>query len=124
MLDQVRGGLRHASRPARGAKATALATERHELVVAAVGAAQAQKGVCQDATLQERVEPVFDELRQAGTVRLFGLGEEALGVLLHQAVQRGLLGSVAHVVDRGANAMRPAGLGGVGLDVMDMGSLG
>ena len=68
--------------------------------MAAIGAAQAQEAVCQDAALQESVELVFDELRQAGAKGLFGLGEEALGVLLHQAVQRGLLGSVALVVDR------------------------
>ena len=31
---------------------------------------------------------VFGELRQAGTKGLFGLGEEALGVLLYQAARR------------------------------------
>jgi len=98
----VRGGLRHAPRPARGAKPTALATERQELVVAAVGAAQAQEAVRQDATLQESVELVTDELRQASASGLLSLSEEALGVLLYQAVQRGLLGAVTLVVDRGA----------------------
>jgi len=44
--------------------------------------------------------------------------------LLHQAVQRGLLRSVALVVDLGAIAMRPAGRAGVGLHVMGAGSLG
>jgi len=124
VLDQVRGALRHAPRPARGAKPAPFATERQELVVAAVGAAQAQEAVCQDATLQERVELVFDELGQASAKGLFGLGEEALGVLLHQALQRGLLGAVALVVDLGAIAMRPAGRAGVGLHVMGAGSLG
>ena len=38
-----------------------------------------------------------------------GLGEEALGVLLHQAVQRGLLGAVALAVHRRA-IRRPVGL--------------
>ena len=71
-----------------------------------------------------KVELVFDELLQAGAKGLFGLGEEALGVLPHQAVQRGLLGAVAIVVDRGAITIRPAGLGGVGLHVMGAGSLG
>ena len=61
-----------------------LATERHELVVPAVGAAQAQEAVCQDATFEVRVELVFDELRQAGAGGLFGLGEKALRVLLHR----------------------------------------
>ena len=58
----MRGALRHAPRPARGAKPTALATERQELVVAAVGAAQAQEAIRQDATLQESVE--LGELRR------------------------------------------------------------
>ena len=84
MINQVRGSLRHAPRPARGAESAALATERHELVVAAIGAAQAQEAVRQDAALQECVELVFDKLRQAGAKGLFGLGEEALGVLLHR----------------------------------------
>ena len=43
-----------------------------------------------------------DELRQIGPGSGFGLGEEARGVLLHQAVQRGLLGAVTLVVDRRA----------------------
>jgi hypothetical protein len=60
--------------------------------MAAVAAAQAQEPVGQDAALQEGFELVTDELRQPGTCGLFGLGEETLGMLLHQAVQRGLLG--------------------------------
>ena len=71
----------------------------------AIGAAQAQEAVRQDAALQESVELVFDELRQAGAGGFLGLGEESLGVLLHLAVQRRLLGSVAIVVDRGAITM-------------------
>jgi len=82
------------------------------------------KAVRQNSTFEERVELVFDELRQAGTGGFLGLSEEALGVLLHQAVQRSLLRSVALVVDRGAIAVRPAGLAGVGLHVMGAGSLG
>jgi len=57
-------------------------------------------------------------------IRLLSLSEEALGVLLHQAVQRSLLGAVAPVVERGAIAMRLAGRAGVGLHVMGTGSLG
>ena len=54
-------------------------------------AAQAQEPGGQDASLQEGVELVLDELRQVGSGGLFGLGEERRGMLLHQAVQRGLL---------------------------------
>ena len=124
VIFQVSGGLRHAPRPARGAEPAALATEGDQFVVAAIGAAQAQEALRQDAALQEGLELVFDELRQAGTGGLFGLGEEALGVLRHQAEQRGLLGAVTRVVHRGTITTRPAGLGGVGLHALGMGSLG
>jgi len=100
-------------------------------------ACEAQAGRCSDqlrqiergaarqhAAAEERVELVFDELRQASASGRLSLSEEALGVLLHQAVQRGLLGAVALVVDRSAFAMRPAGRAGVGLHVMGTGSLG
>jgi len=81
VVDQVRGGLRHAPRPARGAEPAALATERHELVVATIGAAQALEAGRQDATLQKCVELVTGELRQASASGLLSLSEEALGVL-------------------------------------------
>ena len=98
--------------------------EGQQLVVAARAAAQPQEPVRQDAAFQEGVELVTDELRQPGTCGLFGLGEETLSMLLHQAVQRGLLGPVALVVDRGAIAMRPPGLVSVGLHALGMGNLG
>ena len=98
MVDQVGRGLRHAPHSARGAKPSALAAEGDEFVVAAVAAAQAQEAVRQDAALEEGVEFVLDELRQAGAGGLLGLGEEGLGVLMHQAVQRRLLRAVALVV--------------------------
>ena len=44
-------------------------------------------------------------------------------MLLHQAVQRGLLWPVALVVDRGAIAMRPPGLVRVGLHALGMENL-
>jgi hypothetical protein len=80
--------------------------------------------VGQDAASEEGVELVLDELRQVGTGGLFGLSEERRGMLLHQAVQGGLLGSVARVVDRGAIAMRPRGLVSVGLHALGRGNLG
>ena len=101
-----------------------LATERHEPVVAAIGAAQAQEAVRQDAALQESVELVFDELRQASASSCLSLSEETLGMLLNQAVQRGLLGAVARVVHRGTMAIRPAVPARVGLHVMGTESLG
>ena len=130
VLDQVRRSLRHAPRAARGTKPPALAAECHQLVVAAVAAAQAQEAVRQDAALDalERtgVELVFDEGRQARTCGGLALqaapGQwpgllpgtksppdclcpglaSAKNVLLDQPVQRGLLGPVALAVDRGS----------------------
>ena len=68
----------------------------------------------QDAAFEEGVELVFDELRQVGAGSVFGLCKEGRGVLLNQAVQRGLLGAVALVVNRGA-IRRPLGLPASGL---------
>jgi len=70
--------------------------------VAAVVAAQAQEAVGQDAALQEGVELVLQKLRQVGAGCGLSLLEEGGDVLMHQAVQRGLLRSVALVVDRSA----------------------
>jgi hypothetical protein len=68
----------------------------------------------QDAALEEGVELVLDESRQFGSGAGLGVSDEAGRVLLHQAVQRGLLWAVAFVVQRGA-VRRPLGLpaGGV-----------
>ena len=68
----------------------------------------------EDAAFQEGLELVFEERRQVGTGSVFGLGEEGRSVLLNQAVQHGLLGAVALVVDRGA-IRRPLGLPADGL---------
>jgi len=48
-------------------------------------------------------------LRQVGNGSVFGLGEEGRGVLLHQAVQRGLFRAAALAVNRRAIG-RPLGL--------------
>ena len=59
-------------------------------------------------------ELVLHELRQGGPGGGFCLGDEGRGVLLHQSVQRGLLGAVAFVVNRRA-IRRPPGLPANGL---------
>ena len=56
-------GTCHASGAARGTETTPLATEGDQLVVAAVGAAQPQEAVGQDAAFEEGVELVLDEWR-------------------------------------------------------------
>ena len=91
---------------------------RLQLKASSLSCPQAQEAVRQDVALQEGVELVTDELRQPGTGALFGLGEERRGMLLHQAVQRGLLGAATRAVDRGAIAMRPPGVVSVGLHAL------
>ena len=85
--------------------------------MAAVAAAQAQEAVRQDAARQEGLELVLDELRQVGTGGGFSFGDEGRSMLLHQAVQRGLLGAVALAVGRRASR-RPLGLLHLGLHAM------
>lgn len=68
----------------------------------------------QDAALREGVELVLHELRQIGSGGGLDFGEEGRDVLLNQAVQRGLLGAVALVVDQDAVA-RSVGLPADGL---------
>jgi len=62
-------------------------------------------GACsQDAALEEGVELVLDEPRQLGVRAGLGVGDEAGRMLLDQAVQRGLLRSVAFVVEPAGQA--------------------
>ena len=72
------------------------------LVVPTIAAAQPQEAIGKDAAFEEGVELVFDELRQVGSGGRLRLGDEGRGVLLRQAVQRGLLRTMTFVVDRGA----------------------
>jgi hypothetical protein len=96
---QVSSCLRHAPGAAGKAEPAPLATESDQLVVAAVTAAQPQETVSQDAALEEPAKLVLDELRQVDACSAFGLGNEGRGVLLHQAVQRGLFRAVAFMVN-------------------------
>jgi len=97
--------------PHEGQNPRRLQLNASSFVVAAVAAAQAQEAVGQDAAFEEGVELVFDEMRQVGPGGHLCLGDEGSGVLLHQAVQRGLFRAVTLVMDRGA-IRRPAGAAG------------
>src|SRR3954452_2501081 len=94
----------------------ALAAEGQQLVLAALAAAQPQEAVPQDPAFEEGIEVLLDEARQRRAGAGFGMGDEAGRVLLHQAGQRGLLGTVALVLDRGA-IRRPLWLPADGLHV-------
>ena len=78
----------------------ALVTERQQLVVPALAAAQAQESVGEDAAFEEGVEFVFDELRQSGAGAGLGVRDEVSRGRPHQAVQRAPLGAVALVAER------------------------
>jgi hypothetical protein len=82
--------------------------------VSAVAAAQPQEAVGQDRAFEEGIELVPHKLRQVGTGCSLSLLEEGGGVMLQQAVQRGLPRSVALVVDRGV-VRHPLGLPANGL---------
>ena len=62
MLDEVGGGPGHASRPAAWAESAALATERHQLLVLAGIALDAQESVFEAPALQVRLELFDDEV--------------------------------------------------------------
>jgi len=53
----------------------------------------------QNTALDEGGEHVLHQWRQAGAGDIFGLGKEVGGVLLQQAIQRGVFWAVALVVD-------------------------
>ena len=78
--------------------------------MAAIGAAQVQVTVRQDAALDEGVELAPDDLRQAGVGGRLALREEGLRVLLKQAVKRGLFGAVGNAAD--ANVLEQCGIDG------------
>ena len=75
--------------------------------------AQPQEAVRQDAALEEGVELILDESRQLGSGVGLGVGDEAGCVLLHQTVQRGLLGAVTLIVDGGTLRYQGGSTGGL-----------
>ena len=81
LVDQVRGALGHAPRAARGAKPAPLAGERHQLLVRAVSAANAQESVRQNPAFEKGLKLVSDKLRQARAGPGLDLGEERLQML-------------------------------------------
>ena len=64
VVDEVCGGLGHASCAAARAQAAALATERHELLMLAGLALDAQESVFETPTLEVRLELFQDEVGQ------------------------------------------------------------
>jgi hypothetical protein len=82
------------------------AAEGQQPIVAALAAAQPQEAAGEEAALEKGIELVLDEPRQFGAGAGLGVRDEAGCVLLHQALQRGLLRSVALVVDGAQSSAR------------------
>lgn len=90
------------------AETAALTAEGREHVVVGIAAAQSQEAVGQDAAREEGVELVLDEPQQLRAGAGLGIGDEAGRVLLHQLVQRGLLGAMALVTERAVGGFATA----------------
>jgi len=65
----------------------------------ALGAAQPQKSVREDAAFEKRVGLLFDKVGQARPGPRLDLGKEALGVFLDQLIQGGFFRARSLVVD-------------------------
>lgn len=99
MIGEVGGELRHAADVARGADPPALAGEREQAFVAAVGTAGAGESVGEDAAAQIGPEVLLDPRRNAMAqgIGLGGLSEEGLEVVPDNWVKgcgSGLVGPV------------------------------
>jgi hypothetical protein len=71
--------------------------------VGALGAAQAEKPVREDAALEKGIELVFDKLGQGGPALGFDLRHETLDVFLDQPIQDGFFGTPPLVVNWGSS---------------------
>ena len=93
------GGLDHAASVTGRTHAAALATERDQKVVATAGAASACESMSENAAAQIGPEVALDPRGDATPhrVRLCGLCEEGLEVVLDQRVERRLSGTAPAV---------------------------
>lgn len=105
-VDEMRRGISHPATAARGAEAAALTRERHETIVTAVVAAQAQKTVSEDPAAQEGAQLLFDEVRRRAFTGSRP-GEERLEPLADDPVQEGFLGRARYPSVVGLIAGRP-----------------
>src|SRR5262247_1508901 len=94
--------MSHATAPARGAEATALAAEGHDHIIAALLAPDMHAPVLEAATAQVGAEFTGDEGGESVAAALVrGPGQEGLKMALEGAVQDGVLGAVALIGRRG-----------------------
>ena len=94
--------MSHATAPARGAEATALAAEGHDHIIAALLAPDMHAPVLEAATAQVGAEFTGDEGGESVAAALVrGPGQEGLKMALEGAVQDSVLRSVALIGRRG-----------------------
>ena len=95
----MRGGLGHASRATARTEAAAFATERHELLVPAGLALDAQESVFEAPAFEVRLELFLDEVRQRDCLGFEVLQKPRI-VLFDEGIEGGVLRAVAFVRDR------------------------
>ena len=92
----MRGGFRDASRGTAWTESPALATERHQLLMLAGIALDAQESVFEAPAFQVRLELFFDELGERGSIGSEPF-EKPREVLVDEGVKGGLLRAVTFV---------------------------
>ena len=96
MIDEVRGSLDHASRPAGGAEAAAFAGKSYQQLIAAASAFNANEALLQSSAVQVILKLLDDEAGQVFVVLSQMLAE--LGqMILHHPVEQRQLGPMADV---------------------------
>ena len=110
-VDEVRRGVGHAAAAARTAEPAALARVRHQAVVAAAVAVDAQEAVREDAALEELAELPLDE-RGRRVVPGAGAVEERLEAVGDDLVDDRAVRFAGGVGGRGAASGRVGGRAG------------
>jgi hypothetical protein len=98
-IDELCGGVGHASAAAGRAEATPLAREGDEAIVAASVAVDPQEAVGQDPAPEVRAQLLLDEAGRR-VLAFAGARQERLELFPDDRVERGLLGSVSLVTRR------------------------
>jgi hypothetical protein len=105
----MRRGVGHAACSARGTESATLTRESYQPLPAAVVAANAEKAPAEEATVEEGAELALDEAGNHPTL-FSGGGEKGLEVVLHDAVENGVLGLAPLVRERLGEVVSDEGL--------------
>jgi len=116
-VDQVRRGVGHAAGSAGRAESSHLAGKGDQPLSTALLAADAEKAVGEDSTGEIGPELALDEAGNDAAL-VAGGGEEGLEVVLHHAVENGLLGCAPLVLQRIGQLVRDEDLARHGRKLM------